>query len=335
MSDFRPPPSEVIDGDEDAPTAPFSRASQAPPTRTGAPPPECIAALEGQWVGRCYKVLERVATGGSAVVYRAQHPVLEKHVALKVLRHDLGEHAAAFQRALLAGAQLSSELSSPYIVRTLDHGCDQRPDGDLHFIVEEFVEGQTLASMLQQMGPLGLAAGVGIARDICRGLAAAHTAGLVHRDLKPTNVLLTAQGRARLIDFGLARRSDRTTSPHGASAGPPTHELGSPRYVAPEQAAGQTAGERADIYSLGVVLFRMLTGSTPFAKVPAHRVPFMAATRPSPGIPSAAGRPIPETLQAIVQLCLRGDPEVRWPDAISLDAALGEVLEELSGRTTV
>lgn len=250
----------------------------------GAPDPNAPPDVPG------YRVAERVAQGGMGTVYRAVHVRLGKEVALKVIRGRAGPEAAArFERE----ARAAGRLDHPNVVRALDAG----EVGGTPFLVMEFVPGRTLAQLVRAEGPLPLARACALARQVAAGLAAAHAAGIVHRDVKPSNVMLTPDGTAKLLDLGLAVLSGEADPPPGAprerpssAAGEPIteagatlthtgHALGTRDYMAPEQkAAPQSVGPAADVYGLGATLWFLLTGqppagSAPFAPTGAHGLP--------------------------------------------------------------
>src|SRR5438309_8873029 len=200
-----------------------------------------------------YELLEVIGRGGMGVVYRAEDRVLGRVVAVKVLPAVLAEeqptHVARFERE----ARAAASLTNAHVVSVFDTGID---DGT-RFIAMEYVRGVSLAETMREEAPLGPPRAARIGEQIADALAAAHAAGLVHRDIKPGNVMLAADGSVKVLDFGIARGADHTTLTQEQSV------LGSAAYMAPEQARGERADERSDIYSLGCLLYAMLTGRPP------------------------------------------------------------------------
>lgn len=189
-----------------------------------------------------------------SVVYRALDRVLGRHVAVKVLRSQFGGDAD-FIRRFRREAQAAASLSHPNIVNIYDVGTD----GDDHFIVMEYIEGRTLKEWIQREGPLPVERAVEIAKQVCAALAHAHERGIVHRDVKPHNILISASGAVKVTDFGIARAVTANTITYAGSV------IGSVHYFSPEQARGEMTDIKSDIYSLGVVLYEMVTGHLPFS----------------------------------------------------------------------
>ena len=239
-----------------------------------------------------YRLGRALGSGGMAIVYLAHDRELDRVVAVKRLADNLS-HDRSFRDRFLREAQLAAPLSHPNVVRVYDFGHD--PDGR-PFIVMEYVEGGSLAEALARDGALSPARVVAVARDCCAGLAYAHATGLVHRDLKPQNLLLEADGRVKIADFGIARTLDGTSLTLTGSV------LGTAGYLAPEQAGGDQVTAAADIYGLGVTLHQLATGNMP-----------------GPDAPPA----LPDPLRGVVARCLDPDP-ARRPTAEALSAMLDE-----------
>src|ERR671913_2266950 len=200
-----------------------------------------------------YRLEEKIGSGGMSSVYRAFDPTLERWVAIKLMHREIAsdsDQRAPFRREARAVAQ----LSHPHIVGVIDAGEDEaRP-----YIVFEYVEGETLKDRIRRLGRLPVSEAVAYAIEIGRALEAAHASMLVHRDVKPQNVLIDRDGRAKVTDFGIARSLEA----QGLTA--TGRVLGTTDYVSPEQALGHAVTEQSDIYSLGIVLYEMLTGEVPF-----------------------------------------------------------------------
>ena len=208
----------------------------------------------GEVIGGRYELEELVGSGGMSSVYRAHDRMLERKVALKILHSRLGdddEYVERFRREARAVAQ----LAHPNIVTVIDRG----DDGGRQFIVFEYIDGQTLKEVVDAEGALPIDEVLRLGTGIAAGLAFAHERGIVHRDVKPQNVLMNGDGRAKVTDFGIARSLDVE---HGVTETGTV--LGTSNYIAPEQASGQPVDDRSDVYSLGVVLYELLTGEVPF-----------------------------------------------------------------------
>ncbi|MBX5476814.1 MAG: serine/threonine protein kinase, partial [Clostridia bacterium] len=207
----------------------------------------------GRILGGRYEILERVGGGGMAIVYRALDTFLNRPVAVKVLRPQFAadeELVARFRRE----ARAAASLSDPRIVSVFDVG----QDGDVYYIVMEYVDGSTLKRRIQEEGPFAPDAAAEVAKHILIALEHAHRAGIVHRDVKPQNVILTRDGRVKVTDFGIAQAAGGATLVHTDSI------LGTAHYLSPEQAKGRPADERSDVYATGIVLYEMLAGRPPF-----------------------------------------------------------------------
>jgi serine/threonine protein kinase/tetratricopeptide (TPR) repeat protein len=254
-----------------------------------------------------YEVVEPLGSGGMGSVYLARDLELGEDVAVKVTRPEIAgdpEFIRRFGREL----RLSRRISHRHVVRMYelmeDHGT--------RFIVMEYVAGEDLRSLIRRSGHLDVPRALAIAGQVCEGLSAAHRLGVVHRDLKPANIMIDAEGNARIMDFGLAR------SLGGGESTVPGVILGTPGYMAPEQAAGLESDARTDIYALGVILFAMLTGETPQGSA-WHAL--QARARGEAG--AAAGvSEIPEPLLGVLATCLEADPARRFQSVEELQARL-------------
>jgi serine/threonine-protein kinase len=261
----------------------------------------------GDHLGR-YVVTECLGEGGMGVVYRASDPRLERDVALKVLKR--GPAASGATDRLRAEARALSRLIHPNIATLFD--LDR--DGGSEFLVMEFVPGQTLARLLED-GPLPEARACAIAIEVAEGLAAAHELGLVHRDLKPGNVIVTPRGRCKVLDFGLARLEDDTVDSTMRTRSEESAGLaGTIPYLAPEQVRTGQADARSDLWALGVLLFEMTGGTRPFAAENPAALLYAIAHEPAPSL--AALRPeLSPRFVALVERLLEKDPARRLPDA--------------------
>jgi len=276
----------------------------------------------GQTLGR-YHILEQLGQGGAGIVYRAEDPRLGRSVAIKVLQ----EHALRDERArsrFRQEARSLSRLLHPNIATLFDFDSHQGCD----FIVLEYVAGETLAQILSH-GPVPESRARAIAVEVAEALQFAHEEGIVHRDLKPGNIILTPRGRAKVLDFGLARllqdddRADTPTESGAASHSETGWLLGTFPYMAPEQVTGSVVDPRTDIYALGAVLYEMVSGSRPYLGGDIARLLYQIVhEKPKPLCAVAPGATA--HLERIVMQCLAKDPGLRFPTAAQLAAALRE-----------
>lgn len=258
-----------------------------------------------------YKLLETIGAGGMAVVYRAQDMMLERPVSIKLLRQDFSGNPA-FREQFRREAKAAANLSHPNIVTVHDFGFDA---GRL-FIVMEYVPGKNLKALIRERGSLPLAEAVNLIAQACAGIGYAHRAGIVHCDVKPHNMIVTPDHRLKVTDFGIARAL--------ASINPDEHTdevWGSPQYFSPEQAAGLAPSPASDVYSLGVVLYELLTGQLPFTATDAQELARQhREARPVP--PRRLNRDIPPALEQIILKVLSKEPAQRYRSADQLGRLL-------------
>src|SRR5919206_3210789 len=207
----------------------------------------------GTLISDRFRLEEKIGAGGMSTVYRAFDPTLERWVAIKLMHRDISTDPDQLER-FRREARAVASLNHPHVVTVIDAGEDEGAP----FIVFEYVEGETLKDRIRRLGRLPVPEAVAYAIEIGRALSAAHAQRLVHRDVKPQNVLIDSEGRAKVTDFGIARSLEA----QGLTA--PGRVLGTTDYVSPEQALGHQVTEQSDVYSLGIVLYEMLTGETPF-----------------------------------------------------------------------
>jgi serine/threonine protein kinase len=271
-------------------------------------------------IGR-YKILGELGRGAMGIVYKADDPNLDRIVALKtiVIEAD-AEGRKEYEKRFFLEAKAAGKLNHPNIVTAFDFGEE---DG-VAYLAMELVEGTDLRERLKQ-GALPPAEAVDVAQQIAEGLGYAHERGVVHRDIKPGNIMLQPRGQAKIMDFGLARMR---AADHKTSTG---MVLGTPKYMSPEQVAGQPVDQRSDIFSLGIVLYEMLTGARLFAGEDTpqimHNVVHVEHEPPTRLKPE-----LPAMLDFVVARALKKDPAVRYQDAYELSADLGNCLAELRGR---
>jgi serine/threonine protein kinase len=207
----------------------------------------------GRIIGNRYEIIEKIGGGGMSNVYKAKCNVLNRYVAIKILRDELtqdSEFVEKFKQESLSAAS----LTHPNIVNIYDTGIED----DIYYIVMEYVKGETLKNYIKRMTRLSEEEAVKISRQVAEALRHAHLNNIVHRDIKPHNILLTEDGTAKVTDFGIARASTSSTINNTSNV------IGSVHYFSPEQARGGYVDEKSDIYSLGIVMYEMVTGTLPF-----------------------------------------------------------------------
>jgi serine/threonine-protein kinase len=275
-------------------------------------------ALVGATLDGRYRIVSHIASGGMGAIFRAEHVHLRKDVAVKVLRPDLTASADLVER-FRREAEIAATLAHENIVRVTDFG--RSPEGWL-FLAMEFLEGESLFERLRREGAMRPDVAVAILAQVCRGLDAAHQRGVIHRDLKPENVFLIGGGDrplAKILDFGIAKITD----PGARSDTQTGMVVGTPEYLSPEQAMGSPLDGRADIYSVGLIAWRMLVGRHPFQAPDARGLVLMQATRPIPSLVEA--RPelsaFPGLVAAVGRACAK-DPADRPSSAGQLAADL-------------
>jgi predicted Ser/Thr protein kinase len=282
----------------------------------------------GETIAGRYELEEVVGHGGMSSVYRAHDSLLERYVALKVLHQQYNEDEDFVER-FKREARSVAQLQHPNIVTVIDRGEE---DGR-QYIVFEFIDGETLKELVVRKGRLDVRDALEIALEVAQGLAFAHDHGLVHRDVKPQNVLLNGDGRAKVTDFGIARSLDVE---HGMTQTGTV--LGTSNYIAPEQASGQPVDVHTDVYSLGVVLYEMLTGEVPFPGENFVAVAMKHIQEPSPSVLDVRGD-VPLRIAEMVDRALEKDPEHRFPTmsafAAEIEASLAELDRGEDGAVTM
>ena len=268
--------------------------------------------LLGRVVAQRYRLEEVVGRGGMAWVFRARHLVLEEPVAIKIMRpHVLRERTAL--RRFLREARASTRLKHPNTIRVFD--CGLAGDPAFPYIAMEYLEGQTLATLVERNGPVAPGLAVRLAAQVCKSLHEAHALGMVHRDLKPHNVFVTEiPGEppfAKVLDFGLVKFAESTSGVSVLSAS--GSFAGTPRYMSPEQIGGHDLDGRSDLYSLGILLFEMLTGAPPFTSDNLLELLALQATAPAPPLATVLpeGTTVPPALCRLVDELLSKDPARR------------------------
>ena len=275
--------------------------------------------MEQTVVDNRYVLSGLLGGGGMGKVYLACDEVLDRDVALKILREQYAEDEEFVER-FEREAKAAASLNYPNIVSVYDRG---RTEEGTYYIAMEHVPGGTLKDRILKEGPMDPAEAVRLSIQVADALGVAHASGIIHRDVKPQNVLLTAAGDAKVGDFGIARAASATSLSNSNLV------LGTAKYMSPEQATGDPTGPESDLYSLGVVLYEMLTGEVPFEADSAVGVAMKHVTEP-PRSPREQNPAVPQTLDAVVMKLLEKRPEDRYPGAAELVADLSRVAEGLA-----
>ncbi|MGH3363633.1 MAG: serine/threonine protein kinase [Nocardioidaceae bacterium] len=263
--------------------------------------------------GNRYQLTSRIATGGMGEVWRAEDTVLDREVAVKVLKHEFADDPV-FRARFEAEARHAAALVHPNVASVFDFGelVDDDGTGTRPFLVMELVPGQPLSGLLRGGESMPADRASEIVAQAADAIAAAHALGIVHRDVKPANLLVTPEGQVKITDFGIARAGD------GAAITQTGQIVGTPHYISPEQAEGRPASEASDIYALGVVLYECLAGQRPFARDTPIQVALAHIREDVPPLPDD----VPERVRAIVEKALAKRPEDRFASAADLATAL-------------
>ncbi len=263
--------------------------------------------------GGRYEVLERIGDGGMAIVYKAKDLLLNRVVTIKVLREQFTTDED-FIRRFRREAQSAASLSHPNIVSIYDVG----KEGDTEYIVMEYVEGRNLKEIIREYAPLSTDQSINLGRQITEAIQNAHEHHIIHRDIKPHNILVTADGHAKVTDFGIARAVSSATVTHTGDI------VGSVHYLSPEQAKGLQSNEQSDIYSLGIVLYELVTGKVPYeGETPITVV--LKHLQEQPVLPSKINPLINQEFEAVIMRAIAKSPEQRYISAKDLLADLNHI----------
>src|SRR5256714_2323660 len=273
-----------------------------------------MAAPVGTLLSGRYRLDAQIGTGGMSTVYKAFDTVLERPVAIKLMHREIASHSDQLER-FRREARAVAQLNHPHIVTVIDAGEDESTP----YIVFEYVEGETLRERIRRCGRLAIPEAIAYAIEISRALGAAHERGIVHRDIKPQNVLIDPEGSAKVTDFGIARSLDE----EGLTAD--GRVLGTTDYVSPEQALGHPVTGQSDVYSLGIVLWEMLTGEVPFKGENQVAVAMKHVREALPDV--QARRPeVSSSLAAVIDRATAKHLERRYASVHELIADLEDVL---------
>ena len=280
--------------------------------------------LAGKVFDGRYHVEEPIGHGGMGSVWKARHLTMQNEVALKIMRRELSRDMSAVRR-FYQEARASAQLRHPNTIRVHDFGASEE---GLLYLAMEYLKGEPLADMVRRQGPLTPAAAVAIARQVCGALDEAHDHGMVHRDLKPDNIFLTQvhrmEGFVKVLDFGIAKVLDTRAGVESLTS--TGLVVGTPKYVSPEQAQARLVDRRSDLYSLGVILYEMLTGRVPFEAPSAAGLLVQHVSEPPPPLPGAVGGvPVPHGLRVLVAELLNKRPDDRPKTAAEVERRLAAI----------
>ena len=275
----------------------------------------------GMIISERYEIIDKVGSGGMADVYNAKDLRLNRNVAIKVLKQEYSNDAK-FVAKFRAEAQSVAGLSHPNIVNVYDVG----EDDNLHYIVMELVEGITLKKFIERKGKLEINEAIGIGIQIAQGIDEAHKNHIIHRDIKPQNIIISREGKVKVTDFGIAKAATSNTITSNA--------MGSVHYISPEQARGGYSDEKSDIYSLGVTLYEMLAGHVPFEGESTVSVAYANVHEEAVPLEEVDAE-IPRSLSRIVQKCMQKKPDLRYENASALVLDLRRAVSDPDGDYVV
>ena len=279
--------------------------------------------LVGKMLAGRYDIIEEIGKGGMANVYKAQDHFLNRFVAIKVLKEELSDDKE-FVHRFNTEAQAAARISNPHVVSIYDVGFEN----GLYYIVMEYIEGITLKEYIEKKHNLSWQEAAEFAAQICEGLDAAHKQSVIHRDIKPQNIIMTADNVLKVTDFGIARATSQATTTNSSST------IGTVHYLSPEQARGGYTNEKTDIYSLGVVLYEMLTGRLPFNDSTAVAIA-IKHIQEKPILPRILNSDIPESVEYIVMKAMNKEQNLRYASAEDFLADLRKVIANPNAKLNV
>jgi serine/threonine protein kinase/predicted hydrocarbon binding protein len=265
-----------------------------------------------------YRLIDKLGEGGAATIYRAYQPSMERYVAIKVLKTELTDKDPTFMERFMLEARTIAQLQHPHILPVIDFGRQE----NMAFLVMVLLEGGTLRTYLRENGALPLDNCAFMIAQIASALERAHSRGVIHRDLKPENILMDEDSNVYLTDFGIARILENTLNLTNTGA-----ILGTPQYIAPEQARGKPADVRSDVYGLGVMLYEMTTGSLPFKAETPFGVLFKHISE-TPPAPRAIKQDLPASIEAVILKAMAKDPDERYQSALELAEAFVDAMPD-------
>ena len=273
---------------------------------------------QGVIIGGRYEIMERIGTGGMADVYKATDRVLRRYVAIKVLKREFREDET-FVEKFRSEAQAAAALTHANIVNIYDVAEDR----GLYYIVMELVEGITLKDYIQKKGKLAAKEVIGIILQVCAGIDAAHSNNIIHRDIKPQNIMISKEGKVKVTDFGIAKATSSNTIS--------TNVMGSVHYTSPEQARGGFSDAKSDIYSLGITMYEMITGQLPFDGESTVTIA-LKHLQEDMILPSEFVPDMPYSLEQIILKCTQKSPDRRYMNVVMLARDLKRSVQEPDGN---
>ncbi len=312
---FDNPPGTVYCG-KCATPLPSSEDISAYPTMALKTPVKEIT--RGSTFAGRYEIIEELGEGGMGKVYRVEDKKIKEEIALKLINPEIAGDKKTIER-FSNELKFARKIGHRNVCRMYDLG----EEGKTHYITMEYVPGENLKGMIRMMGQLSPGQAISIAKHVCEGLAEAHRLGVIHRDLKSSNIMVDKDGNARIMDFGIAR-SLQAKGITGAGV-----MIGTPEYTSPEQVDGKETDQRSDIYSLGVILYEMMTGRLPFKGDTSLSIALKHKTE-TPSDPRQFNVQIPEALSQAILRCMEKNKESRYQSAEELLSELGKIEERIS-----